>query len=204
METPRPESSHELAMSIAALGESRAVMVRPLEDKTMEAFIATIMMFGGNFAPRGWAFCNGQIMSIAQNSALFSLLGTTYGGDGIQTFGLPNLQSRMPMHAGNGPGLSDRTLGESGGSENATLTLANMPAHNHQIASMSTNGDQVSPANNFPAENSGGSAYSSRADSTMNPNAVSVAGSSQPFSTESPYLVVNFIICLEGIYPSRN
>src|SRR5262245_7299612 len=100
----------------------------------MEAFIGTIMMFGGNFAPRGWAFCNGQLMSIAQNTALFSILGTTYGGDGVTTFALPNMQSRLPMHFGQGGGLSRRDLGEVGGTESVTLTVANMPAHNHVIS----------------------------------------------------------------------
>ncbi|MFV8749418.1 phage tail protein [Nannocystaceae bacterium ST9] len=171
----------------------------------MEAFIATIMMFGGNFAPRGWALCQGQIMSISQNTALFSLLGTTYGGDGIQTFALPDLRGRMPMGTGQGPGLTPRQLGESGGSESVTLTVNNLPAHNHQIAALSNTGDQASPANHFSAGGGTGMLpYSSRNDSTMNPAALSLTGGNQPVATESPFLALNFIICLEGIFPSRN
>lgn len=172
----------------------------------MDAFIGTIIMFAGNFAPRNWAFCNGQLMSISQNTALFSILGTTYGGDGIQTFALPNLQSRMPMHAGQGPGLSVRMIGETGGTESVSLTLANMPAHNHSINVKSDGGNSNSPTNNYSAADNttGAMPYASKADSTMIESAVSVVGGSQPVATESPFQVINFIICLEGIFPSRN
>ena len=172
----------------------------------MEAFIGSIIMFGGNFAPRGWALCNGQILSISQNTALFSILGTTYGGDGVQTFALPNLQSRMPMHAGNGPGLSPRTLGQTGGAETTTLTINNLPAHNHLINVKSDTGNSNTPTNNNPAGDADATAtpFANKADSTMAASTVSMTGGSQPVSTESPFLVVNFIIALEGIYPSRN
>jgi microcystin-dependent protein len=173
----------------------------------MEAFIGTIMMFGGNFAPRGWAFCNGQLLSIAQNTALFSILGTTYGGDGQTTFGLPDLRGRMPMHFGQGSGLSARQLGESGGSESVTLTIANMPAHNHVINCKSEAGDLNSPANNYTAGDNDATAKpfsSAKLDATMNPAALSMVGSNQPVATESPFQVVNFVICLEGIFPSRD
>jgi microcystin-dependent protein len=171
-----------------------------------EAFIGTIMMFAGNFAPKNWAFCNGQLLPISQNSALFSILGTTYGGDGMQTFGLPNLQSRMPIHAGQGPGLTMRRLGEVGGNESVTLTVNNLPAHNHTINCKSDGGSTNSPANAYPAGDNDPAATpfsAEKLDATMNQGALSTVGGSQPVSVESPYQVVNFIICLYGIYPSR-
>src|SRR5437868_2425626 len=116
-----------------------------------EPFLGEIRMFAGNFAPTGWAFCNGQILSIAQNTALFSLLGTTYGGNGQTTFGLPNLQGRVPMHWGTGAGLTPRTLGETSGSENVTLLSTQMPAHTHSIEASTGQGDQFSPAGNVNA-----------------------------------------------------
>jgi microcystin-dependent protein len=173
----------------------------------MEPFIGTILMFGGNFEPKGWAFCNGQLMSIAQNTALFSILGTTYGGDGVTTFALPNLQSRAPMHFGQGQGLSRRDLGEMGGSESVTLTTANMPAHNHLINCKSDGGSSNSPANNFIAADNDATAtpfVSGKTDATMDPSMVASTGGNQPVATESPYLVINFIIALEGVYPSRS
>lgn len=166
----------------------------------MEPFIGTILLFAGNFAPRGWAFCNGQIMSISQNSALFSILGTTYGGDGHTTFALPDLRGRTAIGMGAGPGLTPRTEGEQGGSETVTMTVNNMPAHNHTIASLNAPGDQSLPSGNYLA---GATAYSSRTDSTLNAQAVSVAGGSQPVSIMPPFLGLNYIIALEGIYPSR-
>jgi len=172
----------------------------------MEAFIGSIIMFGGNFAPRGWALCNGQILSISQNTALFSILGTTYGGDGVQTFALPNLQSRMPMHAGNGPGLSPRTIGQTGGAETTTLTINNLPAHNHLINVKSDTGNSNTPTNNNSAGDGDATAtpFANKADSTMAASTVSMTGGSQPVATESPFVVVNFIIALQGIFPSRN
>lgn len=171
-----------------------------------EAFIGTIMMFGGSFAPKGWALCNGQLLPISQNQALFSILGTTYGGDGQTTFALPNLQSRIPIHAGQGPGLSNRALGQTGGSETVTLTINNLPAHNHAINVKSDGGNSNTPNNNFQAGDNDTTAKpfaAGKFDATMDPNALTTVGGSQPVAIESPYLVVNFIICLEGIYPSR-
>lgn len=166
----------------------------------MEVFIGTILLFGGNFAPRGWALCNGQLMSISQNSALFSILGTTYGGDGMQTFALPDLRGRLPLGWGAGPGLTPRDLGEQGGTETTTLTLNNMPAHNHTIAALSAAADQTLPTGHFLA---GEKIYTSRVDTTLSPQAVSVSGANQPFSSMPPFLALNYIIALEGIYPSR-
>lgn len=173
----------------------------------MEAFIGTILMFAGNFAPRGWALCDGQLLSISQNSALFSILGTTYGGNGQTTFGLPDLRSRSPMHAGQGPGLSPRTLGEMSGTESVSLTVANMPAHNHLINVKSDGGSSNTPANHFLAGDNDVTAtpfVAGKTDSTMDPGALTSVGGSQPVATQSPFQVVNFIICLEGIYPARD
>jgi microcystin-dependent protein len=178
----------------------------------MEGYIAQIVLFAGNFAPRFWAFCNGQILSIAQNTALFSLLGTTYGGNGQTTFALPDLRGRAPIGAGQGPGLSSINLGQVGGIENTTLLIANMPAHNHVLTvnprAVTEAGDTSVPTNAYLA-NSGALDREFRATGTlvnMAPaNATSnIAGGSQPFSIRNPYLGMNYIICMEGIYPARN
>jgi microcystin-dependent protein len=167
-----------------------------------EPFIAEIVMFGGNFAPRGWAFCNGQILSIAQNTALFSLLGTTYGGNGQTTFGLPDLRSRVPMHAGQGPGLSSRTLGEVGGAESVTLIQNQMPQHGHPVAATSGDPTTSKPGGAVP---SAGGAYAATSDGTvMNAAMVGATGGNQPHNNVPPYAVVNFIIAIQGIFPSRN
>ncbi|MCY1078456.1 phage tail protein [Archangium lansingense] len=170
-------------------------------------FIGQIVMFAGNFAPRGWAFCQGQILPIAQNQALFSILGTTYGGNGQTTFALPDLRGRYPMQPGQGPGLSPRTLGEQGGSETVTLIANQMPAHNHTINVSSQDGDTETPVGTVLAADSTGGNLNYRGapiDGTMNPAAIGIAGGSQPHNNMSPFLCVNFIIALEGVYPSRN
>ena len=177
-----------------------------------EPFIGQIMMFGGNFAIRGWALCNGQLLSIAQNTALFSILGTTYGGNGQTTFALPNLQGRAPIHWGQGPGLSPYSLGQQGGTESVTLNSTQMPAHNHLLLTNSGNGNSSVAENNFIANPvlSGATptavnAFRTTQDGTlMNPQSLSVAGGNQPFPILSPYLAVTFLIALEGIFPSRN
>jgi microcystin-dependent protein len=175
-----------------------------------EPFIGQVMMFAGNFAPRGWAFCQGQLLSIAQNTALFSILGTTYGGNGQTTFALPDLRGRYPMQPGQGPGLSPRTLGEQGGSETVTLISTQMPAHTHSHTAFAEAGDSISPQGNFNAgltlSGSGTqeSLYASSANTTMNPASIGVAGGSQPHNNMPPFLCINFIIALEGIFPSRN
>jgi microcystin-dependent protein len=172
-----------------------------------EPFIAEIRMFGGSFAPRGWAFCNGQLLSIGQNQALFSLLGTTFGGDGRVTFALPNLQSRVPMHAGQGPGLSPRTPGEAAGEEAHSLLATEMPAHTHAARGVSAKGNSNSPVGRAWAKDAGvqSATYSNAApDQSMSAAAIAPTGGSQPHNNMPPFLVVNFIIALEGIYPSRN
>ncbi|AKF79208.1 Microcystin-dependent protein [Myxococcus fulvus] len=172
-----------------------------------EPYIGEIRMFAGNFAPRGWAFCQGQILSIAQNTALFSILGTTYGGNGQTTFALPDLRGRYPMQPGQGPGLSPRTLGEQGGSETVTLISTQMPAHTHSLNVSSQQGDTETPVGTVLAADNAGAIFNYRAapiDGTMNPAAIGVAGGSQPHNNMSPFLCINFIIALEGIFPSRN
>lgn len=164
-------------------------------------------MFAGNFAPRGWAFCNGQIMPISQNTALFSLLGTTYGGNGTTNFALPNLQSRVPMHWGQGPGLSPYVLGQQAGTENVTLLQNNLPAHTHAVNAVNSGGNQASPAGNLPAIESTGTSLdyaNGSPNTTMHPQMIGATGSNIPFPIIQPYLTVSFIIALQGIFPSRN
>jgi microcystin-dependent protein len=169
-----------------------------------EPFVGEIKMVGFNFAPRGYALCNGQLMSIAQNTALFSLLGTTYGGDGQVTFGLPDFRGRVPMHWGSGPGLTPRVQGESSGSEAITLTQQQMPQHNHQVNATNDSAGSKTPLGNIPAFASGSTYVGTAANGTMAPAMIGIAGGSQPHPNMQPYLVVTFIIALEGIFPSRN
>ena len=169
-----------------------------------EPFLGMIIIVPYNFAPRGWAFCNGQILPIAQNTALFSLLGTTYGGNGQTTFALPDLRGRVPNSSGQGPGLSSYDLGQVGGTESETITINQMPGHNHVVAPLafSSDGDATSPAGAFPAKNG---AYNSTNDNTvMGAFPSQNTGGSQPISLLQPYLTLNFCIALEGIFPSRN
>ena len=163
-----------------------------------EPFLGEIKIISWNFPPKGWAFCNGQLLPINQNQALFSILGTTYGGDGRVNFGLPNLQGRVPFHIGQG-----LVLGEVGGQTSHTLTLSEMPAHSHPVAANSGNADKVDPTANFWAQGAA-SAYSPTPNNAMHPAAVTNVGGSQPHANMPPYLVLNFIIALQGIFPSRN
>ena len=171
-----------------------------------EPFIAEVRIFAGNFAPRGWAFCNGQLLPISQNTALFSLIGTTYGGDGRTTVGLPNLQGRAPMHPGRGPGLTQRRLGETGGAAQVTLTEQQMPQHTHQLRAVSEDGEENAPAGNYTAATEPNRRiYRTNLDglTPMANEALQGAGDGQPHDNRQPSLVLNFIIALVGIYPSR-
>ena len=163
-------------------------------------FLGEIRPFGFNFNPRGWLACQGQILSIAQNPALFALLGTQYGGNGTTTFALPDLRGRVPMGQGAGPGLTNRLMGELGGEENHTLTTGEMPAHSHTLGVSSTLATNNSPAGGFPAQTRGPT-YSSSTDSTISGN---VTGGGLAHNNLQPYLVVNYCIAIQGIFPSRN
>jgi microcystin-dependent protein len=172
-----------------------------------DPYLGEITTFAGNFAPVGWALCQGQLLPIAQNEALFSLIGTTYGGDGVSNFALPNLASRIPLHQGTGSGLSPRVIGELGGSETVTLTTGQLAIHNHiAVCSNTTANNSASPVNNFWSTDPGGNtgAYSTTSGTTMAATAIGNTGGGQPHNNVQPYLVINYIIALEGIYPSRN
>jgi len=168
-----------------------------------DQFVGEIRMFAGNFAPVGWAFCNGQLLPISQNTALFSLLGTYYGGDGKSTFALPNLIGRVPIQQGDGPGLSPRYLGESSGSESVTLLTSEIPAHTHTTGAQSGPGGSNTPTNMAWAAQRSAANYISSANVNMAPDALTIAGSSLPHNNMQPYLVVTFIIALQGIFPPR-
>jgi microcystin-dependent protein len=174
-----------------------------------EPFVAEIRIFAGNFAPRGWAFCDGQLLPIAQNTALFSLIGTTYGGDGRSTTALPNLQGRAPMHPGRGPGLTARRLGERTGAETITLAEAQMPSHSHTVRASNTMGTPgLGPTNTTSLARSriGDSLYHAGSSSTLvdlASESVSTSGGGQAHTNLQPFLVMNFIIALVGTYPSR-
>jgi microcystin-dependent protein len=166
-------------------------------------FLGEIYIVPYNFAPRGFAFCNGQILSIAQNSALFALLGTIYGGNGTTTFALPDLQGRTPIGAGQGAGLTDRTLGESGGAASVTLGIGEMPAHAHALATSPAQADRSNALGNHLAKPPDATYSAAAADTALGPM-LSPAGGGQPHNNLSPYLAVNFVIALQGIFPSRN
>ena len=173
-----------------------------------EGFIGEIRMFGGNFAPAGWAFCDGQLMPISENDALFILIGTTYGGDGQETFALPDLRSRSPIHMGTAASGSTYQLGENGGVEEVTLTVQQIPSHNH-AATFATVGQVASPSNALLSQAASTQAgiriYSTNAqNTTMSPQTLASTGGSQPHTNIQPTLAVNFIISLFGLFPSQN
>ncbi len=180
----------------------------------MDPFLAQIIMFGGNFAPRGWALCDGQLLAISQYQALFSLLGTTYGGDGRTTFALPDLRGRAPVHAGSGPGLTTRRLGQKGGSETNQLNTLQLPPHGHSLVTGSVtvpvsaeDADQDEAEGKYLAN---GTFYHNNPDGAYGSGAIPLAGNSanvgasQPINNMPPYLTVNYIIALQGTFPSRS
>jgi microcystin-dependent protein len=173
----------------------------------MDPFVAEIRIFPFNFAPKGWAFCDGQILPLSQNTALFSLLGTTYGGDGKSNFALPNMQGNAPMHPGQGPGLSLHDLGETGGSETVSLLESEIPSHSHALTAQSNPGNVKLPSSAVTFARSGGAAentyavpgsFVNMADQTLAPQ-----GGDQPHNNMQPYLTLNFCIALQGVYPPR-
>lgn len=173
----------------------------------MDPFIGQIIMFGGNFAPRAWAFCDGQLLPIASNSALFSILGTTYGGDGRTTFGLPDLRGRVAVHPGNGPGLSPYQLGQKGGQENVTLIVNQIPSHHHtvqvNVSGEDPNTDEI--AGNMFTNSEDDTYYSGSAtDGALGGVVCGNTGGNLPHTNIQPYACVNYIIALQGTYPSRN
>lgn len=206
MQYPQTRSAiRRLAASLSVLGALGAVA--PAAQAQSEPFIGQIMCAGFNFAPRGWARLDGQIMSIAQNSALFSLLGTTYGGDGRTTFGLPDMRGRMMVHEGQGPGLSYRQLGERAGTETVTISATQMPSHSHSVAPVaSTSAPSTnSPTGALPATAGATKRFyaTGTADTTMASSVTSLSGGGQPVNNMPPYLVMECFIATEGIYPSR-
>lgn len=163
-----------------------------------QPYVGEIRMFAGNFAPAGWMFCSGQLLPISENETLFQLIGTTYGGDGQSTFGLPNLQSRVPIHPGNG-----FILAETGGVETVTLTVQQIPAHSHPLLGSTGNGEQANPSGNVLASSTLLKLYAvESANATMGATAITPVGGSQPHDNIQPYLTINFIISLFGIFPS--
>ena len=169
-----------------------------------DPFVAEIRIVGFNFAPRGWAFCDGQLLPLSQNTALFSLLGTMYGGNGKSNFALPDFQGRAPIHHGQGPGLSQYFIGETGGAETVTLLESEIPSHNHAYQASDNVGERNNPAGNLYSIPDSGRIYASPASLTpMSPNALAPAGGDQPHNNMPPYLVLNFIIAMQGIFPPR-
>ncbi len=170
-----------------------------------DPFVAEIRIFPFNFAPKGWAPCNGQLLPLSQNTALFSLLGTTYGGDGRSTFALPNLNGREAIHHGQGPGLSLIDLGQSDGQETVMLLESEMPSHSHQVRGVNAPGDKDAPAEGIPAQSTiRSSAYAPATDgSFMAPTAVAMAGGALPHNNMPPYLTLGFYIALQGVFPPR-
>ena len=170
-----------------------------------EPFTAEVRIFAGNFAPRGWAFCNGQLLPVSQNTALFSLIGTTYGGDGRTTTALPNMQGRAAMHPGRGPGLTSRRLGERGGVNNVTLSEAQMPSHTHAQSVDERRARGETPSATSVVTTAGESTYkTSGTNVAMSPQAILNTGGSQAHNNVQPLLTLNFIIALVGLYPSRS
>lgn len=172
----------------------------------MDPFVAEIRIFPFNFAPRGWAWCDGQLLPLSQNTALFSLLGTTYGGNGMSNFALPNLQGRAPMHPGQGPGLSLHDLGETGGTETVSLLESEIPSHSHSLMAQTGTGTKSTPANNSFARVSGATPYlppSGAALVPMSNQAVAPVGGGQPHNNMMPYLTFYFCIALQGVFPPR-
>jgi microcystin-dependent protein len=183
---------------------ARAADTPPVHTMDGDPYIGQIEMVGFNFAPVGWALCDGTLLSIAQNTALFSLLGTQYGGDGRTTFALPDLRGRVPIHQGAGPGLTPYTIGQFAGEENHTLNVNELPQHTHTLQASSANGTTDSPVSGVPARNGAGiPEFAAAPNAAMAPNAIAPAGGGLAHNNMQPYLCINFIIALQGIFPPR-
>jgi microcystin-dependent protein len=192
---------------IIALGFIFVLSLVPLasaQGSGSQPYLGEIVAVGFNFPPQGWAPCSGQLLAISQNEALFSLLGTTYGGDGQVTFALPDLRGRSAVSFGQGPGLSPYYLGQPGGEEQVTLLLIQMPSHTHSVSATSSLGSVASPTGNAWAAQGRAAVFSASANTTMSATSTTLAGGSQAHENRSPFLTLNYIIALEGIYPSRN
>lgn len=172
----------------------------------MDGFTGEIRLMAFNFTPRGWLPCDGRLLLINQNQALFALLGTTFGGDGMKTFALPDLRGRVPVHQGQGTGLTHRTFGETGGAETVTLTTAQLPAHTHSLSASAAAGTSATPANNvLAADSNGGKDYAATSDGTaLSTTAIGSTGGGQPHENMPPYLALNYFICIYGIFPTRD
>jgi microcystin-dependent protein len=199
--------THKRLAAALIVGLALTALFLPGKAMAQEPFLGEIRMFAGNFAPRGWAFCDGQILPISQYQSLYSLLGTTYGGDGRTTFALPDLRGRVPLHPGTGAGLSTRRLGERSGTETVTLGVTQMPGHSHAatLQASSLPGNTSAPGGNLPA--AGRNFYSTGAANVAMDGAgvtVGSAGGGQSHPNMQPYLGINYIIALQGLYPSRN
>jgi microcystin-dependent protein len=170
-----------------------------------EPFVGEIRIFGGNFAPAGWAFCDGQTLPISENDTLFNLIGTTYGGDGQETFNLPNLQSRVPIHAGTGSSGTTYTLSEMAGTEQETLTTQQIPIHSHALIGSTANGTEAAPAGSLLATSTTLQPYAqvSPSDASFNASSITPVGGSQPHENVQPFLCVNFILSLFGVFPHQ-
>jgi len=170
-----------------------------------EPFIGEIRMFAGNFAPRGWAFCDGQLVAISQNDALFSLFGTIYGGDGRTTFALPDLRGRLPVHQGQGPSLPQWRMGQRAGAETVTLSAGELPAHQHGLQASTDTADAIEPNDRVTADAATTNIYGKGTPGVaLNDQALAASGGGQPLNNLMPYLCVHFIVAQQGIYPSRN
>jgi microcystin-dependent protein len=200
---------HFLGRALAALAGvwvGRSGQVAPAEaapEGEPGPYVGEIRMFAGTFAPNGWLFCQGQLLQILENETLYNLIGTTYGGDGQDTFALPDLRGRAPIHMGQGPGLSSYVIGEYGGVEEVTLNVSQIPSHNHAAGASSANGDSSDPTGRVPARNAAGAPqYRTAADTNLSSGALLQAGGSQPHPNMQPFLAINYIISLYGVFPS--
>jgi microcystin-dependent protein len=189
--------SRALFLFVLALG-----MVTAVPAKAQNQYVGEIRYVAFNFAPQGWALCNGQLLPIAQNAALYNLLGTTFGGDGKTTFALPDMRGRVPVASGQGVGLSTRSLGEQGGAESVALSVAQMPAHRHTLNVSTAAGNSKGPAGNVLASSASGAIYTNTApDAALQADAMNIRGQSQPHENMQPFLGMTCIIALQGIYP---